>query len=67
MKFFAGVNDCKKVAKEHRPKWDLKLVDDCYSEAPQVDDFDLSLEDELVGDSATKPTGQQDELVRVLL
>ena len=34
MKFFAGVNDCKKVAKEHRPKWDLKLVDDCYSKAP---------------------------------
>lgn len=56
---FAGFDDCKKVLIDHHPEWDLKFVDDYYSEASQVDGFFLSLKDKLASDGDDKLSGPQ--------
>lgn len=64
VEFFAGVDDCKKVVMNHHLEWDLKFIEDYYSEAPQVDDLALSPEDKLVGDdNDDRLSGQQGNLL----
>lgn len=57
--FFSRVNDCKRVVKDHYLEWDLKLVDDNYSEAPQVDNLILSSDDKLTRNEDDRVSGQQ--------
>lgn len=67
VEFFAGVDDYKKVVVNHHPEWDLKFVDDYYSETPQVDDIVVSPEDKLVGeDNDDGLSGQQGNLPHAL-
>lgn len=51
--------------KERHPEWNLKFVDDYYSEAPQKDDFNLLPEVKIIGNDDDKPRAQQVDLARV--
>ena len=60
--FFSRVDDCKRVVKDHYLEWDLKLVDDYYSEAPQVDNSILFSDDKLTRNEDNRVSGQQGKL-----